>query len=318
MLGPEGNFRTLVVANPMSANGALGRRWPELERTIASRFGRFDHRFTERKGDAAGIVRRALDDGYEMVVAMGGDGTIGEVVDGFFREGAAVNPEAVLGVLPFGTGGDFRKTIGAPKDLAEGAASLRGDATLRIDVGRLRYTREGGGEGLCHFANIASFGIGGLVDEYVNTSSKALGGRLSFAWATFRAMRVFKPQRARLRLDDRPAFELQLHNVAVANGRYFGGGMKVAPHAALDDGLFDVVTLGPMSMGDLLLRGHKIYSGTHLELPQVREERARVVEAEPVERGERILLDVDGEVPGLLPARFELLPAALRLKTPAT
>lgn len=319
MPGPDGNFRTLVVANPQSANGALGRRWPGLERTIRARFGRFDHRFTERKGDASGIVRRALREGYEMVVAMGGDGTIGEVVDGFFEGGAPVNPEAVLGVLPYGTGGDFRKTIDAPKELGVGAASLRGLHTRRIDVGRLRYTRaDGGGDGVCHFANIASFGIGGLVDDYVNTSSKALGGRLSFAWATVRAMRVFRPQRARIRLDDAPPFELLLQNVAVANGRFFGGGMKIAPHAELDDGLFDVISLGPMGMGDLLLRGHKLYAGTHLELPQVREARARRVEAEPVSRAERILLDVDGEVPGMLPATFELLPSAIRLKTPTT
>jgi YegS/Rv2252/BmrU family lipid kinase len=315
MPDPDGNFRTLVVANPQSANGALGRKWASLERIILSRFGRFAHRFTERRGDAAGIVRRALDDGYEMVVAMGGDGTVSEVVDGFFREAGAVNPEAVLGVLPYGTGGDFRKTIGAPKDLGAGAASLRGLSTQRIDAGRLRYTRVGGGEGLCHFVNIASFGIGGLVDSYVNSSSKALGGRVSFAWATFRAMRVFRPQRARIRLDDGAPIEILLHNVAVANGRFFGGGMKIAPHARLDDGLFDVITLGPMSMGDLLLRGHKIYGGTHLEMPQVREERARRVEAVPVTSGERILLDVDGEVPGMLPASFELLPGALLLKT---
>jgi YegS/Rv2252/BmrU family lipid kinase len=317
MSGDDTNFRTLLVANPQSANGALGRKWSSLEQTIRSGLGAFEHRFTERKGDATRLARRALEEGYEMVVAMGGDGTISEVADGFFTAAGPLNPAAVLGVLPFGTGGDFRKTIGAPKQLAAGAASLRGRRTQRIDVGRLTYTPQDGGERRsCHFINIASFGIGGLVDELVNASSKALGGRVSFAWATFRAMLRFKPQRARLRLDEGEPSEVLLHNIAVANGRFFGGGMEVAPDATLDDGRFDVITLGPMSMADLLLRGHRIYKGTHLSLPQVSAARARRVEAQPVDPGERILLDVDGEVPGMLPATFELLPGALLLKTP--
>lgn len=134
--------------------------------------------------------------------------------------------------------------------------------------------------------------------------------------ATVRAMLRFKPQRARVRLDDGDPEEVTLHNVAVANGQFFGGGMRIAPEAQLDDGLFDVVTLGPLTFGDLMLRMNRVYKGTHLELPQVRVERARRVEAEPVEPGEPILLDVDGETPGRLPARFDLLPAALNLKCP--
>jgi YegS/Rv2252/BmrU family lipid kinase len=254
-----------------------------------------------------------------MVVAMGGDGTISEVVDGFFSDGGdwnAVRPEAVLGVLPFGTGGDFRKTIGAPKKLPDGARSLRGRGTRTIDVGRLFYTDSQGRPRVRHFINIASFGIGGLVDQLVNTTTKALGGTVSFGVATLRAMRRFSPQRARLRLDGGPAREVLLQNVAVANGQYFGGGMWIAPGAALDDGRFDVVTMGPLTGWDILLRMHRVYSGTHFDLPQISHARAARVEAEPVDPGEPILLDVDGETPGRLPATFQLLPGALRLKWP--
>lgn len=317
MAGSE--LRALVVANPRSANGTLGRRWPQLSRIIEQQLGPFEHRFTGAEGDAPRIVREVLSGGagYQMIVAMGGDGTISEVVDGFFStRGEPLGPEVALGVLPYGTGGDFRKTIGAPKQLAAGARSLRGSATTRIDVGRLTHRTASGARRVRHFVNIASFGIGGLVDQLVNTSSKALGGRVSFAVATWRAMRRFRPQRARLTLDDRDPCEVLLHNVAVSNGRFFGGGMQIAPAAALDDGLFDVVTLGPMSMADLLLRGHRVYRGTHLEMANVTVERAARVAAEPVDPDEAILLDVDGETPGRLPALFELLPAALRLKLP--
>jgi YegS/Rv2252/BmrU family lipid kinase len=312
---PTDSFRALIVANPQSQNGSLGRRWPELSRCIEDHFGPFQHSFTAQPGDATTITARALEEGYEMVVAMGGDGTISEVVDGFFTAAGPRRPDAVLGVLPFGTGGDFRKTMGAPKRLPEGAAALRGREVSPIDVGRLTF-QSAEGERVRHYVNIASFGIGGLVDQLVNESSKALGGRISFAWATVRAMRRYRPQRARLRLDGGEPLEVTLQNVAVANGQFFGGGMHVAPHARLDDGLFDVVCLPPMGFGKALLSGHRLYQGTHLSLPGVSEQRAALVEAEPLPAEERILLDVDGEVPGWLPARFEILPRALLLKTP--
>jgi YegS/Rv2252/BmrU family lipid kinase len=311
------NFDTLIIANPQSQNGALGRKWAQLERVIRERFGAFSHRFTIGAGDATRITRRALADGtHEMVVAMGGDGTISEVVDGFFSDQGPVRPEAVLGVLPFGTGGDFRKTIGAPKKLAAGAASLRGRDTRTIDAGRLFYIDNDGEQRVRHFINVTSFGIGGLVDQLVNTTTKALGGRVSFGLATLRAMRRFSPQRARLRLDGGPVQEVLLHNIAVANGQYFGGGMWIAPRAELDDGKFDVVTIGRLTGWDILLRMGRIYKGTHLELPQVSHALAARVEAEPVDPDEHILLDVDGETPGRLPATFQLLPRALKLKWP--
>ena len=169
---------------------------------------------------------------------------------------------------------------------------------------------------LQHFINIASFGIGGLVDEYVNSTTKIFGGRVSFLIATLRASLRYRTQHASLQLDDQPPRQVAFYSLAVANGKYFGGGMFMAPHALLDDGLFDVITMGPMSLLDILLGGTRIYKGTHLELPQVTSDRARVVKAIPTHPHERVLLDVDGEVPGVLPATFELLPEAILLKTP--
>ena len=311
------NFHTLVIANPQSAGGSLGRKWEQLSTMITDHYGSFAHRFTESAGDATRIAREALETGdYEMIVAMGGDGTISEVVDGFFTEAGPVRQETVFGVLPFGTGGDFRKTINVSKKLDEGAAQLRGKDTTEIDVGRLTYIDNQGIERIRHYVNIASFGISGLVDRYVNQSSKALGGALTFAICTVRASIKYNAQLARLRLDEQDPIEVTLQTVAVANGRYFGGGMQFAPGAKLDDGLFDVVTLAPMSFGKTLTDGLRVYKGTHVDLPEVTVRRAAKVVAEPVDPDEHILLDVDGETPGRLPATFELLPGALRLKRP--
>jgi YegS/Rv2252/BmrU family lipid kinase len=303
---------TVLVVNPQSAGGKTERRWPQLRATIHEAFGPFDERFTRAAGDGTRLTREALAAGADLIVAVGGDGTINEVVNGFFDGTRALNPAAGLGIVPAGTGGDFIKTLSVPRDTYAAAAAL----TLRprpIDVGRLEYTDGRGQRAVRHFINIASFGIGGLVDRYVNQSSKLLGGKLSFALATLKAGARYRNANVRLTIDGGIPREGRVYSVAVANGRYFGGGMKIAPNAALDDGYFDVVTLGDLSFGEVLLRGIDIYSGRHLLNPKVSVTRARRVEAAATD-GAEVLLDVDGEQPGRLPATFELLPGALKVR----
>ena len=308
--------RTFLVVNPRSAAGAVGRQWKELAVTIRAAYGAFEHAFTTAPRDATRLARQALRDGYGMIVAVGGDGTMNEVVNGFFLGGKVVNPDAILGEVPMGTGGDFRKTAGIPKEVGAAAAALRGTATMRVDIGRLSLVDGGGRPAERYFINIASFGIGGLVDSIVNSSPKLLGGKASFLLATARAAVRFKNQTVRLTLDGGKPMERRIYNVAVANGRYFGGGMHIAPQATLDDGLFDVVALGDFSMAEVTFRIRHVYAGTHLGLPKVEHWKARHVVAEPVYPADKVLLDVDGEQPGSLPSTFDLLPAAIKLKVP--
>jgi YegS/Rv2252/BmrU family lipid kinase len=305
-----------VVANPQSASGRLGKRWARIQDRIRQSFGPFDHLFTSGPGDGANVARRALKEGYEMVVAMGGDGTISEVANGFFEDLEPVNPEAVLGILPFGTGGDLRKTLKLSKKLEVSAAALRGHRTRPMDMGRLDHHDNQGRPATMHFINIASFGMGGLVDHYVNKAPKQLGGMVSFLVATLRATVKYKNKAVRITLDDEKPFEQKVVNVAVANGQYFGGGMHVAPEASVDDGLFDVVTLGDFTTWQTIANGHKIYSGSHIKHPKVTSARARRVVAEPLDPEDAVLLDVDGETPGRLPATFTVLPGAIRVKAP--
>jgi YegS/Rv2252/BmrU family lipid kinase len=310
--------RTVLVVNPSAQNGQLGRRWPELAADLRRELGGFEEVMTAAPGDATRLTRQALEGGAGAVVAVGGDGTINEVVNGFFDGDRPVAPSALLGILPFGTGGDFRKTIPLPKDTREAARVLAARKSRTIDVGHLEMTGPDGAPHSRIFINIASFGMSGLVDEYVNKTSKRLGGRLSFMLATARAGLSYENQRVRLVFDgdeSAPA-DLTINTVAVANGRYFGGGMFVAPQAELDDGQFDVVALGDMGKLDFIRHSRKIYAGTHLGLDKVSQRRARVVRAEPIGQGP-VRLDVDGETPGTLPATFRVLPAALRLVAPA-
>ena len=311
--------RTVLVVNPSAQNGQLGRRWPELAADLRRDLGGFEEAMTAAPGDATRLTRQALESGAGAVVAVGGDGTINEVVNGFFDGDRPVAPRAMLGILPFGTGGDFRKTIPIPKDTREAARVLAARQSRTIDVGHLEMTGPDGAPQSRIFINIASFGMSGLVDEYVNKTSKRLGGRLSFMLATARAGLAWENQRVRLVFDgdeSAPA-DLTINTVAVANGRYFGGGMFVAPQAELDDGQFDVVALGDMGMADFVLKSRRLYDGSHLTMDKVSHRRAKVVRAEPASPGQKVELDVDGETPGILPATFRVVPRAIDLIVPS-
>jgi len=307
----------VLIVNPSAQNGQLGRRWPELGASLRRELGSFEEAMTARPGDATRLAREAVESGADTVVAVGGDGTVNEVVNGFFDGDRPRAPGAALAVLPFGTGGDFRKTVGLMGDTRDAARVVAARQTRLIDVGHLELTGRDGAPQTRIFINISSFGVSGLVDEYVNKTSKRLGGRLSFMLATARAGLTYDNQRVRLVFDgdEAGAVDTTIYVVAVANGRYFGGGMCIAPDAQLDDGLFDVVAMGDMGLWDLVRHGRKVYSGDHMGLEKVSHRRARVVRAEPTGT-EPVRLDVDGETPGILPATFRLLPGALRLVVP--
>lgn len=307
-----------MIVNPRSQGGGAGRDWPRVADRIRRQVA-FEHVTTTARGDATRLARQALRDGAERVVALGGDGTINEVMNGFFDEaGAPVAPGAALGILPYGTGGDLRKTLGIPKDLDAAIGVLAADHRRRIDVGRIEHVDDHGRPAVRRFCNIASLGMSAEVDVLVNQSSKRFG-KLSYMAATVRGMARYDNQRVRLTFDDDPAtaLELTVNTVAIANGRYFGGGMKMAPDAEPDDGLFDVVAIGDVGMFEMLRASRRLYAGTHVTRPEVSVRRARRVLAEPAADGAVVGLDVDGETPGRLPATFTVEPGALAVVVPA-
>jgi YegS/Rv2252/BmrU family lipid kinase len=308
--------RTVVIVNPKSQGGRLGKRWPELSDTIGRAFP-FDAVMTTGPRDATRLAREALKSGAERVIAFGGDGTVNEVVNGFFEDGKPIAPNASFGLIPYGTGGDFRRTVDLPLATVDAAQVIANNHTKKIDVGMLDLTTRDGGRERRMFANIASFGVSGVVDRLVNESGKKLG-RLSFALATARATWSYKNQRVQLLLDGKDRVEMTINTVAVANGKFFGGAMMVAPEAQLDDGYFDVIAMGDLTFADLVKSGRRLYKGTHLSMDKVTSRRARVVDAQPIDPNGIVELDVDGECPGRLPARFELLPGALSMIVPGS
>lgn len=307
--------RTVVIVNPNSQGGKLGTRWADVREKLARSFP-FDEVMTTGVSDATRLTRAALQAGAERIVAVGGDGTINEVVNGFFIDGAPIASEATFALVPFGTGGDFRRTLGMTTDIDAAAALIAAGGRRKVDLGKLTFVPTDGSTGVRVFANITSFGVSGVVDRLVNESKKRLGGKFAFMAASVRATFQYANQRVQLTFDGRDRVEATIYNVAVANGRFFGGGMKIAPDAELDDGMFDVVALGDFGMGDVLKMSRRVYDGDHIRMDKVSVRRARVVEAEPIDPGGVVELDVDGEAPGKLPAKFEILPAALWVACP--
>jgi YegS/Rv2252/BmrU family lipid kinase len=295
-----------------------GANWAAIESKLRGALGHVDTVFTDGPMAARRLTMEALKDGVDQVIAVGGDGTVNEVVNGFFERGKPLNPEAVLVVLASGTGGDFRRTFRIPESIDEQIARLAHSTIHTIDLGRLTYRDDSTGEEASrYFDNIASFGLSGLADKAVNSLKfgKRFGGKLAFQLGTFKALLAYRRQPVRIRVDDVFDAVVSVTTAAVCNGKYFGGGMKMAPHAEPDDGLFDVVIVRGVGSLELLLKSRTIYKGNHLKYDKVTVLRGRKVIAEPVHGHHHpVLLDVDGEAPGRLPATFEILPRAINLR----
>jgi YegS/Rv2252/BmrU family lipid kinase len=302
----KNTIKTVFLVNPAAENGAAGRRWPELAHEAASLGLQGETRFSERPGHLTELAREAAADA-DLLVAVGGDGTVNEVVNGI----AGLDVE--LALIPRGTGGDFVRTFGIPRKLDRAVeVALRG-RTRAIDLGRGRYRSWAGEDEESYFANIASAGMSGAIAKRTNETSKALGGKVSYAWATVAVFSRWRSDEVRVRVDGTEQAG-RMHDVIVANGRYLGGGMKMVPEAEPDDGLLDVLLIGDLTKRDLLLTMPKTYRGKHLPHPKATLLRGTTVE---IDAPEPLPVELDGEQPGTTPVRFEIVPRALRLRVPA-
>ncbi len=332
---PEGAApATVVIVNEISGGGKSLDRFRRAEHELEDRVGDLDVVFTDGPGHATELAREALEGGADRVLVAGGDGTVHEVIQGFLRpDGSPVRPGAALGLLVGGTGGDLRKSLGV-RDMEDAIRAAEARAVRTIDLGRVTFVGHDGAEQTRWFANIASFGMSGNVDKHVPTFG-ALPGKLAYAAATVRSLLDYHNPMVHLRLEGVPprgsgsqgraeapaeggVFEVtqRIFTVAVANGRFFGGGMQVAPDARLDDGLLTVTTLGDLTRWEALAMGRVLYHGAHVYDPKVWVRDAARVVAEPAQGGGEVLLDIDGEPLGRLPATFTVVPGALRVLVP--
>ncbi len=253
------------------------------------------------------LAREAAVGGATLLVVVGGDGSVNEVANGIHDL-----EETEIAVIPRGTGWDFVRTFGIPHKLDGALEVALSGRTRTIDLGRARYRAPDGEDAESFFANVASAGMSGAIAQRANESTKALGGKVSYLWATLTVFSRWQNSELRVSVDD----EIRggrMHDVVVANGRCFGGGMKICPEAEPDDGLFDVLTIGDLTKRDLLTTLPKTFWGGHLPHPKAELLRGAVVS---VDSTEPLPVELDGEQPGTTPVRFEIVPRALRVRVP--
>ena len=296
--------------NPAARGGAGRRAFERLLPRVRETLGDVEIESTRGPRDAERIAREGVRAGIERVVVAGGDGTMSEVASGLLEAGLGQHAE--LGILPLGTGGDWVRSLGIPHDLEAALERIAQGRTARVDAGRVRYRGRSGKEARTWFVNVTSFGISGLTTELVNRAPKFLGGRLSFLVGALRSIVAYRPVPVELRLDGETLHEGPLVLGAAANGRYFGGGMCVAPDARPQDGELDVVAIPGFSKARLLVELPGLYRGTHVGVEGVVTGRGRSLEALPLSE-DAAWIEVDGEPLGRLPARIDIAPEALRV-----
>ena len=312
----------LVIINPASAGGRTASVWPKMASDLRTHFGAFQVAFTKQVGDASRIALDEARQGRRFIIACGGDGTISETANGILESGC----ETELGVLPSGTGGDFRRTLQMPTNASEAARALRRGRTIEIDVVRVDFTKDDKDAETRFLINVASMGMGGQVVERAKDDSWLsagmseafpLGSKFVYAAAAAHAAFTFERTDLLIEIDGRlPARRLRIANLCVANARYFGAGMKIAPDAKLNDCLFDVVAIGDLSALQIFTNAHKLYLGAHLGIQRVSHTRATRLTVRPIDERARVPLEIDGELTGRLPATFEILPRALKIRFP--
>jgi diacylglycerol kinase (ATP) len=306
--------RPLLILNPKAGGEVKQRKLARLVSAVSAGLGEMDVQVTEARGHATELAHQAALARRGLVIAFGGDGTISEVAGGLLAAAAAGARDTELAIIPRGTGGDFRRTLELPTDITEAARFVRERPARAVDVGRATFTADDGGSATRHFVNVASFGFSSAVADRTNRSGKLLGTKAAYLAATVRTLFAYANTDVMLEIDGAPPVRRTLLLGALGNGRYFGGGMKICPDAALDSGQLSLVTVGDFGKMKVLRKIHRIFDGTHLTLDDVAAASVRTLRASPADDGVVIPIEMDGETPGRLPATFEVRPGALRIR----
>ncbi|MBA7658483.1 Diacylglycerol kinase [subsurface metagenome] len=295
-----------VIVNPVAGAYSTRRKWSLINQRLRDAGLLFDYQYTEGVGHAIELAQAATSDGYQFLVAVGGDGTVNEVANGIL---SSTNAErATLGVVSTGTGSDFVRSLGVPRDYASACSSLTSWRRLLIDVGVVEYRRAGKSERR-FFINAAGVGFDAEVVKTTERLPKYFGGTIPYLGGLLRSLFGYKNKSVALRVGDRLETK-RILSIVVANGCYFGGGMRVTPQAEFDDSLLDVMIVGDIGKLELLKTLPRVYKGTHITHPKVSMEKTTDI---TIESSERVLVHADGELLGETPASFWLMPSALSI-----
>jgi YegS/Rv2252/BmrU family lipid kinase len=306
------NFNKITfIVNPSAGNGTTGKKWSLIEKLARDKLGVFDYHLTNGPGNAMELTRLAFLRDSDLVICVGGDGTFNEVINGYMDGDTPFKHGVSLGYIPNGTGLDFSKTILIPQKPEDALDMIKNCLTPRlIDLGRITYQDHSGALSNRYFHNIVSFGLGGETVNRVNRSSKLFGGFLTFIWATLVSLLTYKSKRMHITIDSGAHIDVKSLHVAVANGQFQGGGMRIAPQAKMDDGILNTTIIGDLSLLKILLNLYKLYNGKIFTVKNITSLTGKRIEAYS---DKKVLIDVDGEQLGSLPITIDVVPGALSL-----
>ena len=305
--------RTHIILNPASSGGRTGRRRQHILRVLEGCLGReFSLCVTRRPLEATESARAAIEDGSELIIAAGGDGTIQEVVNGFFSNGQPLNPSCTLGIISSGTGHGLAQSLALPPDFERQVDIVCSGRTRLMDVGKISFLGDNGKVAGRYFVNECQIGIGAAVVRGVQSRQKRLGGLLAFGLGTFLQALLYRENLLTMSLDGALEITQSLVGVVVANGSHTAGGMNLAPRAHLDDGVLDVLLIHEQSITERVRNFPRIYSGRHVE-----SEKFSYYQAEEISIGsaESVFVAADGEFLGSTPCQIQVLAKALRFKS---
>lgn len=309
-------MKTLVIINPASSGGRTLTRWPAMAEKLAAAIGPFDSKFTGQPGEACLMAREALEDGYSRIIAVGGDGTMNEVCNGFFEDRRAINPDAVMGLIHSGTGGDFRFNLGLPETLEGQIAAIASGNRKQISLGHASYTGIDGEPASHFFGVICAFGFSSELNKSVNSVprlKKWLGPLVFFAMVI---ANLLKTQRHQVRFASGDIqFEGDILVGAAANGPRTGGAMMLAPEADPASTTLDFVMAESMSRPRILGLLPRLAKGSHIGRPGVRNWRGTSMKVEP-SGDDPVYLDMDGDVYGTLPVTVSIVPTCMNVAVP--
>jgi len=301
-----------VLLNPASSGGRTGQKRSQILAVLERYLGRsYSLHLTRRPLEATSLAREAILAGSELVITIGGDGTIQEAVNGFFAGGRPLNPDCRLGVINAGTGHGFAQSMGFPSDIEGQCAQIADGATRPVDIGRVVFSDGNGSPAERYFVNECQAGIGGEVVKKVHAGNKKLGGTLAFGLATLAAAWAYPNRTMTVSVDGAPPITGKFIAVVCANGNSMAGGMHLAPEAKIEDGLLDILFMHEQTRSERLRNFPKIYSGSHLGSPKFSCSRGRSIS---LTSEENVALEADGELLGRLPCRIEILPSALQVR----
>ena len=309
-------MKTFVIVNPASSGGATQKNWPAMGEKLRVASPAFDYALTEYRGHATELTKKALLAGYQRIIAVGGDGTVNEVVNGFFDGDRPISTEAQLGILDAGTGGDFRRNIGLGESLEEQISAIALGRTKPLTLGHAKFEGENGLSQSRYFVVICSFGISGDINHYVNNSPKLkrYGSGAAFAFGTFRCLFSYANAPVHVAIDSKDLYEGPILVGAASNGPWTGGGMMMAPKAESFSSKLDFVIARDLNLYESLMVFPRIYNGSHVHRPKVDYQKGNKLVVTPLE-GAKIIADMDGDVVGYLPLEIESRPAAISVLT---